>query len=375
VPRIVSFIVLLAILLVIAAIFFQVMADFILPLFLALLLAIIFGPIYRWLQDRCRGRSRLAAGLTTLMILVIILVPTFFLIIQAIYEANNIYDSLATEVNKDNVADGKFPAEKASRVESPVGFYHWLAKRATELSEEVLKIELKPQDVETAVRKKIEQYIGPLALRTGGFLLSTLTGLVIMLIACYYFFADGPSMVGALVRITPLEDKYKGELLDRFVNVTRAVVLSQALSCVAQGILAGGAYYIAGTGAVVLLMVLTMLAAMIPFIGAAAIWGPVALWLFIEQRSLAGVLMVLYGLLVITMTDNVIKPWVLHGRSKLHPLLALLSIIGGIKAMGPIGIVVGPMAVAFLQTLLNMVSTELTVLGGNPRKEVVVASK
>jgi predicted PurR-regulated permease PerM len=143
---------------------------------------------------------------------------------------------------------------------------------------------------------------------------------------------------------------------------------------VAQGILAGPAYYIAGTGAVFLLMVLTMLAAMIPFVGAAVVWGPVALWLFIAERTGAGVFMVLWGLLVITAADNVIKPWILHGRSKLHPLLALLSIIGGIKAMGPIGIVVGPMAVVFLQTLLNMINTELTVFGGNPLKEAAAVS-
>ena len=69
-----------------------------------------------------------------------------------------------------------------------------------------------------------------------------------------------------------------------------------------------------------------------------------------------------YGTLVVSMIDNVIKPMVLHGQSKLHPLLALLSILGGMKALGPIGIFVGPMGMAFLQALLHMLHTELMAL-------------
>jgi predicted PurR-regulated permease PerM len=375
VARIVSFVVLIVIMLVVAVIFFQVMADFILPLFLALLLVIIFGPVYRWFCKECRGHNRLAAGLTTLLILVLILAPTFFLITQAIYEVDNIYRALSAEVKKENAATGNVAVKNEDAPADSVTFYHWIAKRTADLSNEVLKTDLTPQKVELAIQENIDLYIGPLARSTGGFLLSTLTGLFIMLIACYYFFVDGAGMMNSLVKITPLEGKYKDELLDRFVNVTRAVVLSQAVSCVAQGLLAGPAYYFAGAGAVFLLMVLTMLGAMIPFVGAAIIWGPVALWLFIAERTGAGVFIVLWGLLVITAADNIIKPWILHGRSKLHPLLALLSIIGGIKAMGPIGIIVGPMAVVFLQTLLNMINTELNVMSGKTPKEVIVAAK
>jgi predicted PurR-regulated permease PerM len=69
-----------------------------------------------------------------------------------------------------------------------------------------------------------------------------------------------------------------------------------------------------------------------------------------------------YGTAIISTADNVVKPMVLHGRSNLHPLLALLSILGGVQALGPIGILIGPMIVAFLQTLLNILSRELTAM-------------
>jgi predicted PurR-regulated permease PerM len=112
--------------------------------------------------------------------------------------------------------------------------------------------------------------------------------------------------------------------------------------------------------AVFLLTALAMLLTLVPFVGSAIVWAPVCLWLFgIEGRTTAALLLAGYCLAVAVTFDNVVKSLLLHGRSNLHPLLALLSVLGGVQALGPIGVLVGPMVVAFLQTLLNMVHTEL----------------
>ena len=119
--------------------------------------------------------------------------------------------------------------------------------------------------------------------------------------------------------------------------------------------------------------VLTTFLALVPFVGAAAVWGSCALWLFFyEERTTAAIVLAIYGVGVVSLADNVIKPIVLHGQSNLHPLLALLSVIGGVGALGPIGIFVGPMVVAFLQALLNMLQIELKALG--ERSTAIVAS-
>jgi predicted PurR-regulated permease PerM len=183
----------------------------------------------------------------------------------------------------------------------------------------------------------------------------------ITILAVYFFLADGPRMVQTVMRLSPLDDRYEQELLDEFVSVSRAVVLATMLSAAAQGLLAGAGYWLAGLDAVFLLTVLTAVLAFVPFVGAFAVWGPVCVWLcFVEERPIAAIVFVVYGAAVISMADNVIKPYVLHGRSRLHPLLALLSVLGGVKALGPIGILVGPLIVAFLQTLLNILHRELT---------------
>jgi predicted PurR-regulated permease PerM len=106
---------------------------------------------------------------------------------------------------------------------------------------------------------------------------------------------------------------------------------------------------------------ITAVLALIPFVGASAVWIPLSLWLiFVDRRYLAGTLLAVYGATIVSLADNLIKPLVLHGQSNLHPLLALLSVLGGVQALGPVGILVGPMVVVFLQTSLNILHRELT---------------
>ncbi|MHB0958955.1 MAG: AI-2E family transporter [Pirellulaceae bacterium] len=185
-------------------------------------------------------------------------------------------------------------------------------------------------------------------------------GLIIMIVATFFFLAEGPMMVATIMRLSPLDDRYERELLADFSNVSRAVVVATLLSALIQGLLGGIGYTLAGFHSIVLMTMLTGLLAMVPFVGAAAVWLPAALWLyFVEERTGAAVLLAIYGFAVVSSIDNLIKPLVLHGRSRLHPLLALLSVLGGVNVLGPIGILIGPMLVAFLQTLLNILHREL----------------
>lgn len=209
--------------------------------------------------------------------------------------------------------------------------------------------------------------MGALAITTGqyisGALAKLVLGLFVMVISLYYFLADGPAMVAAVMSISPLENRYGQQMLAEFEKISRAVVMAIVVAAVVQGALATIGYWVAGLNSLFLLCVLTTLLAMIPFVGAASVWIPCSLYLAFSGRPVAGIVLALYGLLVVSMIDNVIKPMVLHGQSKLHPLLALLSIIGGVQALGPIGIFVGPMVVSFLQAVLNMFHAELRALG------------
>lgn len=204
--------------------------------------------------------------------------------------------------------------------------------------------------------------------RTGiSFLGSLLLGTAIMTIGLYFFLLDGPKMLDSVMGLSPIDDEHEKELADEFARVSRAVVVATLLSALVQGLLAGIGFYFAGLNSIFLLTVLSAVLAMVPFVGAAAVWVPCSLYLFFFENNLpAAIGLAIYGVAVISMADNVIKPYVLHGQSNLHPLLALLSVLGGVATLGPIGILVGPMVVAFLQTLLKILQREMRDLDQMP---------
>jgi predicted PurR-regulated permease PerM len=111
-------------------------------------------------------------------------------------------------------------------------------------------------------------------------------------------------------------------------------------------------------------MALTGVLAMVPFVGASLVWIPASLWIaVVEGNTSAGIGLALYGLLIISTIDNVIRPWIIVERASLHPLAGLVGVLGGIQAMGPTGVFVGPIVVAFLQTLLTLLHREFSDAG------------
>lgn len=214
------------------------------------------------------------------------------------------------------------------------------------------------------IRNQAVAYLQPRLLSisgaTGTFLVKFFFGASIMIVATFFFLYDGPSMVKSIMRLSPLEDSYEEELLLEFDRISRAVVLATLLSAVVQGITAGIGYFFVGMDFLILLIMLTTIFAMVPFVGPAVVWVPVCLYVGVyEERMMAAVLLAVWGILVVGTVDNLVKAVVLHGQSQLHPFLALLSVLGGVQTLGPVGIVVGPMAVALLQTLLGILQREL----------------
>ncbi len=212
-------------------------------------------------------------------------------------------------------------------------------------------------------------YIQPQLLTFTGdsaaFLLRVMVGCSILMMSLYFFLYDGPGIIRSLMELSPLDDRYELELLAEFDRISRAIVLATLLSALLQGLTAGVGYYVVSLwvelDSLLLLTVLTATCALIPFVGPAIIWLPVCIYLLIFKESpVAAGLLALWGLFVVGTVDNLVKMFVLHGQSQLHPLLALLSVLGGIQSLGPIGIVVGPMVVTLLQTLLGILRNELT---------------
>ncbi len=338
--RLVSFAVLLGLVVLFGLVSLRVLASFLLPLLLAAMLVVIFGPLHRRLRTRFGLADWLAAALTTLVVLVIVLVPLGLLV---------------TRAGADAVAMARSP--EGVRLDPAV-----LDGLVTKFNE-VTGLQATAEGVNAELRGLVEKWIGPVAARAPAVIGKLLIGLVVTIVGFFYFLADGPRMLAAVMRLVPLDLRYQWQLLQEFEEVSRAVVSATLLAAIVQAALGGIGYAVAGLDNVFLLTLLTFFMAMVPIVGAAAVWGSASLYLlFFAKDTWTAAGLAAWGLLVVSSIDNVIKPLVLQGQSKLHPLLALLSVLGGVTALGPIGIFVGPIAVAFLQAALTMLAAELDSL-------------
>lgn len=363
IPRVVSLLVLMVVLVLFGSLFFEVMRDFISPLFLAGVLAVIFEPLHKWYLSRLGDRRYLASISTTTTIVLLVFLPMAWLSFQAAREITPLIGKLVPDTAEETETFVKSTGEAREKVEEFIAENFNLT----------VDLEKHLHDFGAKLGGVLTEYsFESLAAAVG-----VLVGVSVMAFALYYFLADGPVMIEALMRLSPMDDDYERELLERFAEVSRAVVVATLLSAIAQGLLAGVGYYFAlpAGSPIFLLTVATMLLSIVPFIGAMAVWAPVALGVFcllgetgvdgefVHTGFWPGLLLGIYGFTIVSSADNLIKPWVLHGQSNLHPLLALLSVLGGVSALGAIGILVGPMLVAFLQTLLDMLRKELDHFG------------
>ncbi len=342
--RIISLVILAAIVLVAGFLFYQVMINYFVPVFIAIVLTLVFRPVHNLFLKYCRGRDRIAAGLTTVAILLIVLGPLVAIIFRATSDARGLV-SASGEIHFNLEWLNHLIADTIARFNLP----------------------FKADDVVNQILEFVKDFAAAIPQLLGNFVF----GFLVMVFSLYYFLADGPDMIESVSKLLPLKSGYQTELLGEFQMVSRAIVSATLLSALAQGLLAAIGFTIFGVESVFLLMLLTMLMSMVPFVGSLSVWGSAALWLYFTGQPEYAIGLAVYGLLIISMADNIVKPLVLGGQSQLHPLWALLSVLGGLKAMGPIGVFVGPLVLAFLQAGLKMMQQELTMLDSRAKKEVV----
>ena len=201
----------------------------------------------------------------------------------------------------------------------------------------------------------LRPYAGTLTQQAIAVLLAVLSGLAELLLAivlAFFFYRDGPAMAA---RAEALLRRLAGEtgirMMTLAADVTRGVVWGLVGTAVAQGILAGIGFTIAGVPQAVLLAVVTGVISILP-VGAPLIWIPASLWLLTQGQTGWGIFMAAYGALVISSVDNIIRPWAIARGAKLPLLLTLMGALGGVLAFGFLGLFLGPVVLAVGYTLL-----------------------
>lgn len=358
--RLVSLLVMGAVVVLLAITFYHVMAPFLMPLFLAGVLAVLCQPLYLRILGWTKNRTAVAAGLTTFIVLTIVFVP---LTLGTIRAAKQLYQGAQTRLAKSPLKGSDWSELPRLVIETSQ------AKSLIAQYEEWTGETVNPEELEAEVQSRLREGSLTLAGKTLGFAGSTLSllgsavsflvGSLTFVIALYFFLADGPALIEATERLIPVHRDYVRNLLMQFDRTVRAVVLATFAAALGQGIATGIGMQVAGFRHFYIVTILATLTALVPVLGTWLIWGPFAVWLWFNGNYTAAVMLTLYGSVFVGLLDNVIRSYILHSNAKLHPLLAFVSVLGGIQVMGLWGIFIGPIVASCLHALLKIFNTEL----------------
>jgi predicted PurR-regulated permease PerM len=311
------------------------------PLWQPLLLAaVLAGITYGWydrLTRRLGDRPRVAAALMTIGVVLLVLLPVGALISLLLRQALE-----AAAYIRSALAEGGVE-ELVHRL--PDGLERWIL----DLTERL------PVDGDALSEQAAAG--GWTLARVLGDLLTGLSwaifGLAMMLIAYYLLLLDGPRLLRWIGSISPLPAARTGELFAEFRQVGRSVVGSTLVSAAAQAAVAVIGYLIAGVPNPIFFGFVTLLVALIPAIGTPLITLPLAALLLATGALWQGIFLALYGIVVVSMIDNVIKPLIVRGGTQLSGALVFFSLIGGLLAFGAIGLVLGPLTVTFFLAMVR----------------------
>jgi predicted PurR-regulated permease PerM len=178
--------------------------------------------------------------------------------------------------------------------------------------------------------------------------------LFLLLVSLYYFLLDGRRMAAAVLGMLPMEGRYAGRFASEFKDVTRALAWGHGLTALVQAVLGTAGMLLARVPAALLWGVAMGITALIPVGGTALIWAPVGLALLLTGRWRAGLFVLAWGTVVVATVDNLVRPRLMGARLHLHPLATFFCLFGGLAVMGPLGLLVGPLAGALATTGLEI---------------------
>ena len=316
---------------------YLVLRPFLEIFLLALILATLSHPLHGWVLRWTRGRKNLSALLTCILVVFLLIVPCLGLLGLLARESVQFYEWI-----NEKVASGVLDEK--------------LFQRALELQRKLFpKVDL--QGLE------IGQTLTGLAGKVSGLLMKWSTGALVvitsalwkfflMLFALFYFYKEGSGFLRWLMHLTPLPGSLEREIFEKFSEVSESAFYGTFLTALAQGVLGGIGFLIAGLPPLVWGVAMAFFS-LIPMVGTVVVWGPAAVILFLTDHVVAGIFLVIWGVVVVGMSDNVLRPLLMRGRSQLHPALIFFSLIGGISAFGPLGILLGPLAIVLVISMLR----------------------
>lgn len=299
------------------------------PILWACIIALLFAPVYRRLLARLKGQRTSAALLTLLIVLVLVIVPLVLIGAALAREAIAVYERLQS---------GELtPALYFHRIfDAMPAWTKGLLNRFGLVDFDTLQQRL------TVAMGQASQFIAVRMVGIGQDTFAFIAELFITVYIAFFLIRDGDSVVQAVRRAIPLSSAHKKDLIDKFATVLRATVKGNLLVAAIQGALGGLAFWFLGVGAAVLWAVLMAFLSLLPAIGAALVWFPLAVYFLVTGALWQGVALLAYGVLVIGLVDNLLRPILVGKDTRMPDYLVMITTLGGMAVFGINGFVLGP---------------------------------
>ncbi len=308
------------------------------------ILAIIFYPLQRRLCALFGGRRNLAALTTLLVCVLIVIIPVSAIAGAIISQGAAVYEQIrAGDIN--------------------FGAYMERAMAALPPSVRGLMDKFGLVDVSSIQAKLAEvaakgsQFFATQALNIGQNTFQFVVGLGVMLYLLFFLLRDGPGLSARIRQALPLTEEHKRHLFRKFIAVVRATVKGNIVVAVTQGMLGGIIFWLLGIKAALLWSVVMAFLSLLPAVGAGLIWGPVAVYFILTGSIWQGVVLTLYGILVIGLVDNVLRPVLVGKDTRMPDYVVLISTLGGMALFGINGFVIGPLIAALFIAVWDLFSS------------------
>jgi predicted PurR-regulated permease PerM len=295
--------------------------------------ALLFAPLQRRLVARMRGRRSLAALATLLIILLIVILPLALLSAALVGEAAGVYARMQSgEINFGRYFRQVFEALPG-----------WALRLLDSYG--LTDFEAVQERISTGLLAA-SQFIATRALIFGQGTLDFLLDFFIMLYLLFFLLRDGEALMHRVRAALPLRPDRRDALLAKFGIVTRATVKGNLVIAIIQGMLGGLIFWILGIHSALLWAVLMAILSLLPAVGSALVWGPVAIYFLATGSLWQGIILIAYGVLVIGLVDNVLRPILVGRDTRMPDYIVLVSTLGGLAVFGVNGFVVGPVIAA-----------------------------
>jgi predicted PurR-regulated permease PerM len=317
---------LIAVLILVLALF----KPFIAPIALAFMTAIVVKPLYQNTLLSLKGRRTWAATFMVLFVLLVIMIPLAVIIHQVVIESINFYADVRSGTT------GGFDTLMSYVIDPLQRFFPGF-----------------DPDVKGYVGNLVDGFVNN-ASSIFSSTASVALGIFIAIVALFYMLRDGHTFREVIVRLSPLSDQYDNDIIDKVERAVNSVVRGSLFTSLIKGILASIGFAVFGVPHAILWGTITAIVSLLPGIGAGLTIIPAMLYLIVLDRVGASIGLGIWGLIVVGLVDNILMPIVVGKGFTVHPLLVLLSVLGGLAFFGPVGLFLGPLVIALFSALVEI---------------------